>query len=141
MTVIGLLTAERLPHRVAHPITTHVQSGWFFLIMVNILFPIMGTVMGDVSAMLILSPLFVETLTRFGIDLVHHGIITVLVIEFGFVTPPFGLNVFVATGLTDKSLVEVSWGVVPFLVLLSGCLGLVTFIPSISLCLPTVFLR
>ena len=82
-----------------------------------------------------------ETLNRFGIDHIHYGIIMVMVIEFGFLTPPFGLNLFVAMGLTDKSLIEVSKGVLPFLLLLLGCLMLVTFIPAISLYLPCTFLR
>ena len=141
MSLIWLLTSERIPHRVADFITAHVSSGWVFLILVNIMFLIMGTVMENVSAMLILSPLFVETLNRFGIDYVHYGIIMVLVIEFGFLTPPFGLNLFVAMGLTDRSLTEVSRAVLPFLFLLLVCLFLVTFIPSISLYLPMKFLR
>ncbi|MEW6141144.1 MAG: TRAP transporter large permease subunit [Thermodesulfobacteriota bacterium] len=141
MALVWLLTSERLPHLLADSITAHVHSPWLFLILVNILFLVMGTVMENVSAMLILSPLFVETLNRFGIDFIHYGIIMVLVIEFGFLTPPFGLNLFVAMGLTQKSLVEVSRGVLPFLVLLLGCLMLVTFIPQISLYLPVKFLR
>jgi C4-dicarboxylate transporter DctM subunit len=106
-----------------------------------VLFLLLGTVMDNVSAMLILSPLFMETLNRFGIDYIHYGIIMVLVIEFGFVTPPFGLNLFVSMGITNKSLTEVSVGVFPFLVLLLGCLLLVTFVPWISLVLPTLLLR
>ncbi len=141
MAFIWLLTAERIPHQVADFVTAHVSSGWMFLILVNVMFLIMGTVLENVSAMLILSPLFMETLDRFGIDHVHYGIIMVLVIEFGFLTPPFGLNLFVAMGLTDKSLAEVSKGVMPFLALLLICLMLVTFIPAISLYLPSVFLR
>lgn len=141
MSFIWLLTAERLPHQLADVVTAHVHSGWVFLILVNVLFLLLGTVMENVSAMLILSPLFVETLNRFGIDYVHYGIIMVLVIEFGFLTPPFGLNLFVAMGLTDKSLVEVSRGVFPFLALLLICLMIVTFIPAVSLYLPQTFLR
>ncbi len=141
MSLIWLLTAERIPHAVADVITAHVHSPWLFLILVNVMFLIMGTVMENVSAMLILSPLFMETLNRFGIDYVHYGIIMVMVIEFGFLTPPFGLNLFVAMGLTNKSLTEVSRGVFPFLALLLLCLMLVTFIPAISLFLPQTFLR
>jgi C4-dicarboxylate transporter DctM subunit len=140
-TMIWLLTAERLPHQVADFVTAHVHSGWVFLILVNILFLLIGAVMDNVSAMLILSPLFMETLDRFGIDYIHYGIIMVLVIEYGFLTPPFGLNLFVAMGLTNKSLTEVSLGVAPFLVLLLFCLILVTFIPGISLFLPNLLVR
>jgi C4-dicarboxylate transporter DctM subunit len=141
MTLIWLLTAHRIPQHIADAITAHVHSGWMFLILANLLFLLMGTVMDNVSAMLILSPLFAETLYRFGIDPIHYGIIMVMVIEFGFLTPPFGLNLFVAMGLTDKSLTEVSAGVWPFLFLLLICLALVTFIPAISLFLPHTFLR
>jgi C4-dicarboxylate transporter DctM subunit len=141
MTLIWLLTSQRLPHQVADLITAHVSSAWVFLILVNILFLILGTVMDNVSAMLILSPLFAETLERFGIDYIHYGIIMVLVIEFGFLTPPFGLNLFIAMGLTDKSLVEVSNSIWPFLAILLVCLMLVTFIPQISLFLPGLLLR
>ena len=76
-----------------------------------------------------------------GFDYIHYGIIMVLVIEYGFLTPPFGLNLFVAMGLTDKSLLEVSRGVVPFLIRLLACLILVTYVPQISLFLPETFLR
>ena len=141
MTLIWLMTAERMPHGVADAITAYVHSAWVFLILVNILFLILGMVMDNVSAMMILSPLFAETLNRFGIDYIHYGIIMVLVIEYGFLTPPFGLNLFVAMGLTNKSLVEVSRGVGPFLILLLICLILVTFIPSISTWLPYTLLR
>ncbi len=141
MTLIWLLTAERLPHQVADLITTYVGSKWLFLLLVNILFLLIGCVMDNVSAMMILSPLFAETLVRFEIDPIHYGIIMVLLIEYGFLTPPFGLNLFVAMGLTKKSLTEVSLAVWPFLALLLFCVLLVTYVPWISLVLPQTFLR
>jgi C4-dicarboxylate transporter DctM subunit len=141
MTLVWLLTSQRIPHQIADIITAHVHSGWMFLILINVLFLLMGTVMDNVSAMLILSPLFVETLKRFGIDFIHYGIIMVMVIEFGFLTPPFGLNLFMAMGLTNKSLVEISRGILPFLLLLLLCLMLVTFIPGISLFLSRVVMH
>jgi len=141
MTLVWLLTSQQIPHQIADTITAHVHSGWMFLILINVLFLLMGTVMDNVSAMLILSPLFVETLKRFGIDFIHYGIIMVMVIEFGFLTPPFGLNLFMAMGLTNKSLVEISRGILPFLLLLLLCLLLVTFIPGISLFLSRVVMH
>lgn len=141
MAFIWLLTTEQIPMRVAEFTVGFAKSWWIFLIMVNILFLIMGSFMDDVSAMMILSPLFFETLRRFNIDLVHYGIIMVLVIEFGFLTPPFGLNLFVSMGITNKSLVEVSKAVAPFLVLLLVALLIITFVPQISLYLPYTLLR
>ncbi|RJX30133.1 MAG: TRAP transporter large permease subunit [Desulfarculus sp.] len=141
MTFVWLLTAEELPVKVADYVIGMVDSWWLFLLMVAALFLLMGTVMDDVSAMIILSPLFAETLTRYGIDYVHYGIIMVLVIEFGFLTPPFGLNLFVAMGMTDQPLTTVARATAPFLLLLLACVFLVTFIPDISLLLPKLFLR
>ncbi len=141
MTFVWLLTSEQIPLQVADWIISQVSTAWMFLLIVAVLFLLMGTVMDDVSAMIILSPLFVETLARFNIDLVHYGIVMVLVIEFGFLTPPFGLNLFVTMGLTGQPLTQVSRAVMPFLLLLLACVMLVTFIPDISLILPKIFLR
>jgi C4-dicarboxylate transporter DctM subunit len=109
---------------------------WIFMAMVVVLFLIMGTVMENVSAMLILSPIFASTLAALDINLIHFGVVMVMVIEFGFLTPPFGLNLFVAMGLTKKSLVEVARASAPFLVLLLGCVVVISFIPEVSLILP-----
>lgn len=141
MTFIWLLTSEQIPLRVAEFTVGFARTWWIFLALVTILFLIMGSVMDDVSAMMILSPIFLETLRRFNIDLVHYGIVMVLVIEFGFLTPPFGLNLFVTMGITQKGLVQVSRAVAPFLVLLLIALLIITYIPSISLYLPIKFLR
>ena len=112
-----------------------------FLLTVNILFLMLGCFMDDVSAMLILAPLFLETLNQYGIDLVHFGIVMVLNIQIGMLTPPFGLNLFVASGITNRPLVEVARGVLPLLGIMLVCLLLVTYLPWISLVLPKLFLH
>ncbi len=141
MTFVWLLTAEGLPVQVAEWVMGRVDSAWLFLLLVNVLFLLLGSVMDNVSAMLILSPIFAETLHRLGIDPVHYGIIMVLVIEFGFLTPPFGLNLFVAMGLTKRSMGYVASAVLPFLVLLLLALLIVTYVPAVSLWLPQMFYR
>ncbi len=140
MTMVWLLTAQEIPVTIADWLLARVGQGWLFLLLVIALFLLLGTVMDDVSAMIILSPLFAEALDRFGIDLIHYGIVMILVIEFGFLTPPFGLNLFVVMGLTKKSLTEISRAVTPFLILLLACVLLIAFIPGISLFLPNLFL-
>ncbi len=141
MTFVWLLTAEQLPHKLADVIIGQVDSWWMFLLLVSVFFLITGAAMDAVSAMIVLSPLFAETLTRYGIDYVHYGIVMVLMIEFGFLTPPFGLNLFVSMGLTKQPLTTVARATAPFLFLLIVCVLLVTFIPDISLLLPKLFLR
>jgi len=141
MTFVWLLTSQGLPVIVAEWVVGRVDSAWAFLLLVNVLFLLLGSVMDDVSAMLILSPIFAETLTRLGIDPVHYGIVMVLVIEFGFLTPPFGLNLFVAMGLTKKPMGTVARATLPFLVLLLLALLIVTYVPAVSLWLPQTFYR
>ena len=141
MTFIWLLTAEQIPHQLADIIIEHINSPWMFLLTVNILFLVLGCFMDDVSAMLILAPIFLETLNRYGIDLVHFGIVMVLNIQMGMLTPPFGLNLFVASGITKAPLIKIARGVVPFLGIMLICLMLVTYIPWISLALPNWILK
>lgn len=140
MTFVWLLTAEQLPGLVADYIMQVVDSWWMFLILVTAFFLVTGAVMDAVSAMIVLSPLFIETLARFNIDLIHYGIFMVLMIEFGFLTPPFGLNLFVSMGMSGQSLTRVSAAVAPFLLVLFACIMLITFVPEISLFLPNLLL-
>lgn len=141
MTFVWLLTAEQLPMKVADHIISVVDSWWLFLILVSLFFLVTGAAMDAVSAMIVLSPLFIETLNRFDIDLIHYGIVMVLMIELGFLTPPFGLNLFVAMGITKKPLTEVSRAVIPFLLIILACVMVITFVPDISLFLPKLLLR
>ena len=141
MTFIWLLTAEQIPHQLADIIIHYIDSPWMFLLTVNLLFLILGCFMDDVSAMLVLAPLFLETLNRYGIDLVHFGVVMVLNIQMGMLTPPFGLNLFVASGITKEPIIKIASGVAPFLVIMLACLMLVTYIPWISLALPEWLLK
>ncbi len=140
MTFVWLLTAEQLPQQLAALILSSIDSPWMFLLTVNLLFLILGCFVDDVSAMLILAPLFLETLNQYGIDLVHFGIVMVLNIQIGMLTPPFGLNLFVAAGISNQPMTTVARGVLPFLGLMIGCLLLITYLPWISLFLPELLL-
>jgi C4-dicarboxylate transporter DctM subunit len=141
MTFNWLLTAEEIPAMVANFVMTHIDSPWMFLLTINLFLLLLGCFMDSVSAVLILSPLFLDTLQGYNIDLVHFGIVMVLNIEFGMLTPPFGLNLFVSMGVTGENMRTVVRGVAPCLGLLLLCLLAVTYIPDLSLFLPKLFLR
>lgn len=136
MTFIWLLTREKLPVAAADFIVAHIQNKYVFLLVINIFLLLVGCVMDIVSAVVVISPILLIALQQFDIDLIHYGIIMIVNIEFGFLTFPFGLNLFVAMGLTGKSLTEVGKAVFPFLMLLLAGLMLITYIPEISLSLP-----
>jgi len=136
MTFIWLLTREQLPVKAAEFIVAHVGNKFLFLLCINVLLLLIGCVMDIVSAILVLSPILFVTLQKFDIDLIHFAIMMIVNVEFGFLTFPFGLNLFVAMGITGKTLTEVAKGVMPFLILLLICLLIITYVPWISLVLP-----
>ena len=138
MTFIWLLTRERLPVIAADFIISHIDNKYVFLLVVNIFLLLVGCVMDIVSAVVIISPILLIALQQYDIDLIHFGVMMIVNIEFGFLTFPFGLNLFVAMGITGKSLTQVGRAVLPFLGLLLIGLMLVTYIPSVSLWLTRV---
>jgi C4-dicarboxylate transporter DctM subunit len=136
MAFIWLLTREQLPVKAAEFITAHITNKYLFLLAINLLLLFIGCLMDIVSAILVLSPILYVTLQQFNIDLIHFAIMMIVNVEFGFLTFPFGLNLFVSMGLTGKPLTEVAKAVMPFLILLLFCLLAITFIPWLSLVLP-----
>ena len=80
-------------------------------------------------------------LQKFQIDPVHFGIIMIVNIEIGFLSPPFGLNLFVASGITKQSLVAVARAVLPFLLIMIFVLLLISYVPQISLWLPNLLVK
>lgn len=141
LTFNWLLTAEQIPTRLAQFTLQYIHSPWMFLLLVNVLLLVLGCFMDSVSAVLVLAPLFLDTLQAYHIDLIHFGLVMILNMEFGMLTPPFGLNLFVSMGISGEPMEEVGRSVMPFLLMLLACLFLLTYIPSISLLLPTIFLR
>ncbi|MCX7965912.1 MAG: TRAP transporter large permease subunit [Syntrophorhabdaceae bacterium] len=141
MTFIWLLTVEQLPQKLAELIITNVKSRWVFLLSINLVLLIIGGLMDIVTAVIVISPILVETLTRYDINFVHFGIIMIINIECGFLTPPFGLNLFVSMAIMRKTLVEVGKAVLPFIALFIGCLFTITYLPKISLILPELLLK
>jgi len=128
-------SVDQIPERVADFLVRYIDSRFMFLLLVNIALLIMGCFMDVVSAMLVLGPVFMPLLQRFEIDFIHFGIIMVLNIEIGFLTPPFGVNLFVSSGITGKDVLEVARSVAPFLAIMLGMLFLITYVPWISLVL------
>jgi C4-dicarboxylate transporter DctM subunit len=128
-------SVDQIPERVADFLLHYINSRFTFLLLINIALLIMGCFMDVVSAMLVLGPVFMPLLQRFEIDFIHFGIIMVLNIEIGFLTPPFGVNLFVSSGITGKDVLEVARSVVPYLLIMLGMLFLITYVPWISLVL------
>jgi C4-dicarboxylate transporter, DctM subunit len=136
MVFIWLITRERLPVIAADFIMEHIKNKYVFLLAINIFLLLVGCVMDIVSAIIVISPILAVALLKYDINLIHYGIMMIVNIELGFLTFPFGLNLFVSMGITGKSLTYIGKAVMPFLILMIGGLLLITYIPEISLYLP-----
>ncbi|WP_028304562.1 TRAP transporter large permease [Oceanospirillum maris] len=136
MLFAHVLTTERIPHIIAETIIGWGLPAWGFLIVVNILLLAAGNFMEPSAILLIMAPILFPIATQLGIDPIHLGIIMVVNMEIGMLTPPVGLNLFVTAGITGRSMMWVIKAALPWLGLLLGFLILITYVPQISLFLP-----
>ncbi|MDX6018481.1 TRAP transporter large permease subunit [Shewanella indica] len=136
MLFAHVLTTERIPHMIAENIVGMGLPAWGFLIIVNLLLLAAGNFMEPSAILLIMAPILFPIATQLGIDPIHLGIIMVVNMEIGMLTPPVGLNLFVTSGITSKSIGWVIHACLPWLLLLLGFLILITYVPQVSLFLP-----
>jgi len=136
MLFAHVLTTERIPHHIAEMIVSWGLPPWGFLIVVNILLLIAGNFMEPSAIILIMAPILFPIALKLGIDPIHLGIIMVVNMEIGMITPPVGLNLYVAAGITGHNITWVLRAALPWLMILLVFLVVVTYIPQISLFLP-----
>jgi C4-dicarboxylate transporter DctM subunit len=133
-----VLTTEQIPQQISEMIVGWGMSAWMFLIVVNILLLIGGCFMEPSGLLLITVPILFPIAMKLGIDPIHLGIIMVVNMEIGMVTPPVGLNLFVISGITDMGLADVVKAVIPWLMILFVFLLIITYIPIVSTFLPNL---
>jgi C4-dicarboxylate transporter DctM subunit len=131
-----VLTTERIPQAIAEHILAVGMTPWMFLAVVNIILLVAGNFMEPTGIILILAPILFPIAVKLGIDPIHLGIIMVVNMEIGMVTPPVGLNLFVTSGVTGMNLVQVTKAALPWLMVLLVFLVIITYVPAISLALP-----
>lgn len=138
-TMLGrLMTIEQIPDIIASGLMALSNNKYVILMILNVFLFFVGMVMDTLGAILILAPLLVPVVTKFGLDPIHFGMVMVLNLVIGFITPPVGINLFVACALTKVDFLQLSKACVPFICALLAALILVTLIPGITLWLPTL---
>ncbi|MGW8160652.1 MAG: TRAP transporter large permease [Desulfobulbales bacterium] len=133
MIFAHVLTMERIPQDIAEWLVAKQMSWWMFLLMVNVILWFAGDFMEPSSIILILAPIFFPIAMALKIDPIHLGIVMTLNMEVGMITPPVGLNLYVASGLSGMSLEDVTKAALPWMLVMIVALILVTYIPWISL--------
>lgn len=135
-----VLTDEQIPQQIASAMLDAGFNWWVFLIIVNVILLIGGQFMEPSGLIVIVAPLVFPIAIELGIDPIHLGIIMVVNMEIGMITPPVGLNLFVTSGVAGMPMMRVVRASLPFLAVLFVFLILVTYIPAISTWLPTTFM-
>lgn len=136
MLFAHVLTTEQIPQQLTALVIDMNLQPWQFLIVVNIILLIAGAFMEPSAIILILVPILFPIAVQLGIDPIHLGIIMVVNMEIGMITPPIGLNLFVSSAITNLSLPQVIRAATPWLLLMLTFLVAITYIPAISLALP-----
>ena len=131
-----LLTSEQIPQQLTAWITDLGLGPVGFLVMVNLLLLAAGNFMEPSSILLITAPLLFPMAMQLGIDPIHLGIIMTVNMEIGMITPPVGLNLYVASGISKLGLTETTKACAPWILVMLAFLLLITYVPAISLWLP-----
>jgi C4-dicarboxylate transporter, DctM subunit len=133
-----ILTREQVPQKVAAFFTAFSDSPYVFLIMVNILLLFVGMFFETSAAIIILAPLLTPVAVSLGIDPVHFGMIVIVNLAIGMVTPPVGVNLFVAAQVANIKLERLTKALIPFFIVLILNVLIISYVPALSLWLPSL---
>lgn len=138
-TALGrIMTIEKIPDMIAQSMLAISDNKFVILLLINLFLLFVGMIMDTLAAILILAPLLLQVVSQFGVDPVHFGLVMILNLAIGFVTPPVGVNLFVASGMTGVEFLTLSKACLPFIGAMLVALLVVTLCPALSLWLPTV---
>lgn len=138
-TIFGnIMTLERIPYEVAAFITNISGNKIIILLIINLLLLLVGMFMDTLAAIIILTPILLPVVTEVGVNPLHFGVLMVVNLAIGFVTPPVGVNLFVASGISGVRLEDLVKKVLPLLGAMLVVLMLVTYVPELSTFLPSI---
>ena len=135
MSFAAFLAMEQVPAKIGAWMLSLSSSPAMILLIINILLLIVGCFVDNISSMIILTPILLPIVTKIGVDPVHFGLVMTVALATGFVTPPYGTNLFVASAVSGVSMVRLSKAIIPMIAVMVLCLLLFTYFPSISMCL------
>jgi tripartite ATP-independent transporter DctM subunit len=131
-----VVTVENIPQSLSALLLAWDLSPTQFLLLVNLLLLLLGCLLEGTTILLVIVPVLIPTARALGIDMVHFGVMVVLNIMLGLITPPYGLLLFIMTRIAEVPLRDIVRDVMPFLWAMVGALALITFFPELVLWLP-----
>lgn len=133
-TIFGrILTIEGIPVMIAEKIIGMTDNPYMILLLINLLFLFVGMFMETIAAIIILTPILLPVVVSVGVDPVHFGIVMIVNLATGMVTPPVGVNLFVGSRIGGVSLEKASSGSLRFILSMLVALCLITYVPTLSL--------
>jgi C4-dicarboxylate transporter DctM subunit len=140
MPLTGYLNLNKIPEQILGVLEQHIDSRIAFLLALNVFLLIVGCLMDIFSAIVAVVPLLVPFAERYGVHPLHLGVIFLINLEIGYMTPPVGINLFIASFQFKKRVMTVYKSVIPYLLLLFATLMLITYVEPLSLWLPSQFM-
>src|SRR6201985_1476444 len=131
-----LMTHEQIPQAMAAWIIDKNFSIWMFLLVVNVILLLAGNVMDPSSILLIMAPILYPLATKLGVNPVHLGVLMIVHTALGLSHPPVGLNLYITSSIAKMGISEITIAVLPWLCAMLVFLGLIPYVPEISLWLP-----
>lgn len=133
-TIFGnVMTLESIPQQIAQLILQITENPIVIILLINILLLWIGTFMEALAAIVILTPILLPLALQIGMNPIHFGVIIVVNLAIGFITPPVGVNLFVASGIADAKIQSIAKASIPFLLSMLIVLLVITYVPQISL--------
>ena len=140
MPLTGYLNLNKIPEQILGALEQHIDSKIAFLLALNLFLLIVGCFMDIFSAIVAVVPLLVPFAERYGVHPLHLGVIFLVNLEIGYMTPPVGINLFISSFQFKKRVVTVYKSVIPYILMLFATLMVITYVPALSMWLPSQFM-
>lgn len=134
-----MMTVENVPQMISDVVQNATDSKFVVLLLINIVLLIAGCVMDASPVITILAPILYPIVAAYGVDPIHFGVMFITNTTIGYITPPVGLNIFVAVGMGDCTLRELVKPLAPFFIAMVAALTIVTYCPDVVLFIPRLF--
>jgi len=136
-----ILANQQVPQSVAQIFLSISNNKWVILLLLNIFLLFVGTFMETTASLIILTPILLPLAVKVGIDPIHFGLVMVLNLVIGLITPPLGVCLFIACSIAKITLEQIVKAILPFLIAAIAVLFIVTYIPELSLWIPRMFMK
>jgi len=133
MAFASYLAMAQIPAKMAAWLTAFVDSPFLLLMIINVFLLIIGCFVDNIAAVIILTPILLPVVKMIGIDPIHFGLIITVNLACGFISPPYGINLFVASAISGESIESISREIIPAFVAMVGCLLLFTYFPIFTM--------